>query len=97
VHSLIPGTLSALFPTAIRQSGFALPYSIGTAIFTGLTPLALAWLVRDFGLQAPMYFFLLACVVAAVAAAAVRSVPMYLGRQVAGPAPVHAPLSKTAS
>jgi MFS family permease len=97
VHSLIPGTLSALFPTAIRQSGFALPYSIGTAIFTGLTPLALAWLVRDFGLQAPMYFFLVACVVAAVAAVAVRSVPMYLGRQVAAAAPVHAPVSKTAS
>ena len=79
VHSLIPGTLSSLFPTAIRQSGFAFPYSIGTAVFTGLTPLTLAWLVRDFGLQAPMYFFLVACGVAGVAAMLVKGIPLYLG------------------
>ena len=79
VHAMVPGLISALFPTAIRQSGYAFPYSIGTALFTGLTPLALAWAVRDHGLLAPMYQYLLACLVALVVAATVRFMPQYLG------------------
>ena len=82
VHALLPGLISSLFPTAIRQSGFAFPYTIGTAIFTGLTPLVLAWLVRDFGLSAPMYLYLLACAVALVLAWAVRRMTHYLGEPV---------------
>jgi hypothetical protein len=73
-----------LFPTAIRQSGFALPYSIGTALFTGLTPLFLAWLVRDYGLAAPMYQYLAACIVALVIAYAVTGLPQFLGTAVTG-------------
>ena len=79
VHAMVPGLISSLFPTAIRQSGFALPYSIGTAVFTGLTPLFLAWLVRDYGLAAPMYQYLAACAVALVIALAVTGFPQYLG------------------
>ena len=81
VHAMVPGLISALFPTAIRQSGFAFPYSIGTALFTGLTPLLLAWLVRDHGLMAPMYQYLVACLVALGIAATVRFMPQYLGTE----------------
>lgn len=81
VHAMVPGLISALFPTAIRQSGYAFPYSIGTALFTGLTPLILAWLVRDHGLLAPMYQYLLACLVALVIAATVRFMPQHLGTE----------------
>jgi len=38
---LVPGLLSALFPTSIRQSGYALLYSL-VAIFAGVMPLLLA-------------------------------------------------------
>ena len=84
VHSTIPGLISSLFPTLIRQSGYTFPYSIGTAIFTGLTPLALAWLVRYSGLDAPMYAFLFACGIAMITAATVHLLPLYLGRSQQG-------------
>ncbi|AMM18746.1 hypothetical protein AX768_31385 (plasmid) [Burkholderia sp. PAMC 28687] len=80
VHSTVPGLISSLFPTLIRQTGYTFPYSIGTAVFTGLTPLALAWLVKYYGLDAPMYAFLLACGVALIIAATVHLLPLYLGR-----------------
>jgi MFS family permease len=82
MHAMVPGLISALFPTAIRQSGFAFPYSIGTALFTGLTPLTLAWLVRDYGLMAPMVQYLVACAVALGIAATVRFMPQHLGTEV---------------
>ena len=84
VHAMVPGLISSLFPTAIRQSGFALPYSIGTAVFTGLTPLFLAWLVRDYGLAAPMYQYLAACAMALVIAYALVGLPQFLGTTEAG-------------
>ena len=79
IHALIPALISALFPTEIRQSGFAFPYSIGTALVTGLTPLAMAWLVRDYGFAAPVTQCLLGGAVALGLAAAVRFLPLYLG------------------
>lgn len=91
VHAMVPALISSLFPTAVRQSGFAFPYSIGTALFTGLTPLALAWLTRDYGLAAPMWQYLTACAVALVVAFTVHTVPQFLGspmRSQAAEAPV---------
>ena len=78
-HSLIAGLISALFPTALRQSGFALPYSVGTAIVSGLTPLAIAWLVRSYGLGAPIYQECLAGAVALMLAVWLRRMPLHLG------------------
>jgi MFS family permease len=82
-HSLIAGLLSALFPTPIRQSGFAFPYSVGTAIFSGLTPLVVASLVRSYGLATPMWQELLAGGVAVILAGCLRFMPLYLGNEVA--------------
>lgn len=79
VHAMVAGLISALFPTAIRQSGYAFSYTIGTALFTGLTPLMLAWLVRDYGLSAPLYLYLAGCAVALIIAFTVRSMPQHLG------------------
>jgi MFS family permease len=81
IHAMVPGLISSLFPTAIRQSGFAFPYSIGTALFTGLTPLVQAWLVREHGLMAPMVQYLIACAVALAIAVSVRFMPQHLGEQ----------------
>ena len=78
-HSLIAGLICALFPTPIRQSGFAFPYSVGTALVSGLTPLMIAWLVRSNGLAAPMIQETVAGVVALVLAGTLRFLPLYLG------------------
>lgn len=85
VHAMVPALISSLFPTAIRQSGFAFPYSIGTALFTGLTPLTLAWLVRDYGLSAPMFQYLAACAVALAIAFTVHLMPKHLGEAASEP------------
>ncbi len=77
--ALVPGALASLFPTAVRQSGYAVPYNFGAALFAGLAPLLLSWFVRDYGLLSPMYVFLGACAVAFVAGLALRHVPRYLG------------------
>lgn len=79
IHSIISGLICALFPTPVRQSGFAFPYSLGTAIFSGLTPLVIAALVRDNGLAAPMAQELLGGAVALVLAGCLRFLPLTLG------------------
>lgn len=79
MHAIIPSMIASLFPTAIRQSGFAFPYSIGTAVFTGLTPLVLAWMSRELGLDAPMYQYLIGCAVALVVVGTIRFMPQHLG------------------
>ncbi len=79
IHSLISGLICALFPTPVRQSGFAFPYSLGTAIFSGLTPLVIATLVRNGGLAAPMVQELIGGGVALVLAGCLRFLPLYLG------------------
>lgn len=78
-HSLIAALICSLFPTPIRQSGFAFPYSIGTALVSGLTPLVIATLVRSYGLAAPMYQEVLGGFVALTLAASIRYLPLYLG------------------
>ncbi len=78
-HSLIAGLISALFPTAVRQSGFALPYSVGTAVVSGLTPLFIAWLVRGHGFAAPVCQELVAGAVALALALWLRRMPLHLG------------------
>ena len=79
IHSLIAGLICALFPTPVRQSGFAFPYSLGTAIFSGLTPLVIAALVRSEGLAAPMVQELVAGGVALGLAGCLRYLPVHLG------------------
>ncbi len=78
-HSLVAGLLCALFPTPIRQSGFAFPYSIGTALFSGLTPLIVATLVRSYGLATPMWQELLAGAVALILGGCLQFLPLHLG------------------
>jgi MFS family permease len=79
VIALIPGLLASLFPTAVRQSGYAFPYNVGAAVFAGLTPLALSVLIRDYGLMSPMYYVLVACAVALLIGFVLRGTRRYLG------------------
>ena len=79
IHGIIAGLICSLFPTAVRQSGFAFPYSIGTAIFSGLTPLVMATLVRSNGLSAPIIQEVLGGAVLLILAGCLRFLPLHLG------------------
>ena len=80
VIALVPGVIASLFPTAVRQTGYALSYNLGSAILSGPGPLVLAWSVRGGGVIAPLYVFLAACVVALLVATLSRGRPRYLGQ-----------------
>jgi MFS family permease len=58
---LIPGIAAVVFPTEVRFTGFAFPYNVGAAVFAGLTPLAVTYVVKDFGPTAPANLVACAC------------------------------------
>lgn len=60
---LIPAIAAVVFPTVVRFTGFAFPYNLGAALFAGLTPLAVTFVVKQFGPAAPANLVGLACAV----------------------------------
>ena len=60
---LIPGLAAVVFPTPVRFTGFAFPYNLGAALFAGLTPLAVTFVVQALGPGAPAYLVGAACLV----------------------------------
>jgi MFS family permease len=79
VISIVPAFIASLFPTSVRQSGYAVPYNIGAAAFAGPAPLLFAWSVNTYGLNAPLYLFLGACGVVAVTSLLSKRLNKYLG------------------
>ena len=77
--ALIPGLIASLFPTEIRQSGYAVPYNVGAAVFAGPALLILAVAVRSYGIWSAFAVYALACVVVVAAAYALRLQPRFLG------------------
>ena len=75
----VPGLISALFPTAVRQSGYAVAYNIGVAIFGGPLPLFLVWLVGSHGLRAPLGVLLASYAVILILAFVVKRMTVHLG------------------
>lgn len=75
----VPGLVSALFPTSVRQSGYAIAYNFGVAIFGGPLPLFLVWLVGSYGLRAPLGVLLGSYGVVLVLAIMVRRMNLHIG------------------
>lgn len=75
----VPGLLAAAFPTQVRQTGYALPYNVGVALFGGPLPLMLVWLTSSNGIAGPLYVLLPACVLALLLAYATGGTKRYLG------------------
>jgi hypothetical protein len=46
IVAVVPYVMIALFPREIRFSGISFSYNIAYAIFGGLTPVIVAWLLR---------------------------------------------------
>jgi nitrate/nitrite transporter NarK len=78
--AITPGMVSALFPTNVRQTGYAIPYNVGMAVFAGLMPLTLAWLVRGFGPGVPVYPLVVGAFIMIGLAFALRGARLYLGK-----------------
>ncbi len=86
--AIMPGLLASLFPTDVRQSGYALPYNVGAALFAGPALLVLAASVRSYGVWAALAVFGVTCVVALASAVALRWQPRFLGTETSAAAGV---------
>jgi MHS family proline/betaine transporter-like MFS transporter len=63
-YAPIPALMSDMFPTRTRSTGMAIGYNLGTTIFGGFTPLAVASLIAATGNNlAPGYYLMLAAVI----------------------------------
>jgi hypothetical protein len=55
IVAVVPYVMIALFPAKIRYSGISFSYNIAYAIFGGLTPVVVGWLLR-FDRLAPAHY-----------------------------------------
>lgn len=85
ITAIVPGLVASMFPTQIRQSGYALPYNVGAAVYAGPALLVLATVVRGYGTWAAMAVYAVACALAFVTSVALRSQPRFLGMENAVP------------
>jgi MFS family permease len=85
----VPGILSSIFPTPIRQSGYAVAYNIGVAVFAGPLPLLLVWITSTLGVPAIGWLVLVACVLAVVLGGLVGRVQQFLGTRAAAAQGLH--------
>lgn len=76
----IPGLLSSMFPTAVRQTGYALAYNVGVAVFGGPLPLILVWTTAIYGLCAPFLLLMLSYFAMGCLAYTLRHIVSYLGK-----------------
>ncbi|MFD0994583.1 hypothetical protein HNR16_000178 [Pseudoclavibacter chungangensis] len=67
VLATISSTLPALFPTAVRYSGFAIGYNISTAVFGGTSGMVNEWLIDATGnVLVPGFYLMVAGVLGLV-------------------------------
>jgi MFS family permease len=77
----MPATLAELFPTQVRASGLGLIYNLVGAIFGGLSPFIITWLIATTGDRAsPAYWAMGTGVVGIVAIASLRKRPQESAR-----------------
>ncbi|WP_019925956.1 MFS transporter [Nocardia sp. BMG111209] len=66
--STISATFPAIFPTHVRQAGFALSYNVATAVFGGTAPLLNEWVIdRTHWTLFPAYYMVAACLIGLIA------------------------------
>jgi len=59
----MPATMAELFPVRIRSTGLSLSFNLGGALFGGLAPLYLTYLLKETGnLMVPAYYLLMSTV-----------------------------------
>ena len=61
--------LAEMFPPELRATGMAVAYNLGVALFGGLAPFAVAWLIRHTGDPLSPGYYVAACVSVSLVAA----------------------------
>jgi MFS family permease len=64
IVAVVPYVMIALFPPAIRFSGISFSYNLSYALFGGMTPIIVAWLLR-FDRLAPAHYVIALCLLGA--------------------------------
>jgi MFS family permease len=82
VVGVVPALMVAAFPPAVRFSGLSFSYNVAYALFGGLTPPLIGWLVQRFGVLAPAHYVALTSLIGIAVAVFV----MLAQRRVAAPA-----------
>jgi MFS transporter, MHS family, proline/betaine transporter len=73
--AVVPFIMINAFPPAVRFSGVSFSYNLAYAIFGGMTPIIVTWLIR-FDRLAPAYYVGALCVVGVVIGLVVDGVGM---------------------
>ncbi|MEP6897120.1 MAG: MFS transporter, partial [Rhodanobacter sp.] len=63
VTGVVPALMVTAFPPAVRFSGLSFSYNIAYAVFGGLTPPLIGWLVKQFGVLAPAHYVAMTAVI----------------------------------
>ncbi|MDR2709895.1 MAG: MFS transporter, partial [Burkholderiales bacterium] len=59
----MPATMAELFPVRIRSTGLSLSFNLGGALFGGLAPLYLTYLLKEtHNLMVPAYYLILTAI-----------------------------------
>lgn len=83
----MPATLPAIFPTKVRNGGFAIAYNLSTSAFGGTAPLVITWLISITDSNfIPAYYLMLA---AAIAITPILIIPETAGKPLRGSSALH--------
>ena len=63
VVGVVPALMVVAFPPAVRFSGLSFSYNVAYALFGGITPPLIGWLVKQFGVLAPAHYVAFAAVI----------------------------------
>ncbi|KZC40708.1 MULTISPECIES: MFS transporter [Rhodanobacter] len=63
VVGVVPALMVAAFPPPVRFSGLSFSYNIAYALFGGLTPPLIGWLLKPFGVLAPAHYVALTAII----------------------------------
>lgn len=71
---IYPCVLVELFPTSIRYTGIAISYNVGFAVFGGLTPLIVTYLIKSTdNILAPSFYLILSAAFCLITALTIKS------------------------
>ena len=79
IVSAVPALVSTVFPTRVRQTGYALSYNVVVALVGGPFNVVMVGLVASLGISAPMYAVLVASALTLVAALLVPNIRFHFG------------------
>jgi MFS family permease len=67
VVGVVPSAMVQAFPTAVRFSGVSFAYNLSYAVFGGVTPIAVAWMLK-YDALAPAWYVMAVCLIGMVGA-----------------------------